>query len=180
MPGPAFLEDDTVALRVYEEEDIPTVTAWMNDPEVRRYYRGPEAFSVDSSEDHYEKHVVKGDNPPSFIVTPVDGDEPVGFVSISRIDHHEGTGWFAALVDPAHQGEGYATAATQLLCEYAFGELRVAKLRTAVFAPNEPSQRVLEKLGFRREAVEREAKFIDGERVDAIRFGQLRDEWYSE
>ena len=78
---------------------------------------------------------------------------------------------------PEAWGEGYATEATELLVAYGFDQLRFNKVVAHAFAFNAASRRVLEKVGFTEEGVDREEAFIDGEYVDVHRYGLLEREW---
>jgi RimJ/RimL family protein N-acetyltransferase len=51
------------------------------------------------------------------------------------------------LIDPAHQGKGYATEAAQTLINYAFGSMRLHRLIAATEYDNLASQAVMHKLG---------------------------------
>ncbi|MFB6269710.1 MAG: GNAT family N-acetyltransferase [Halobacterium sp.] len=106
-----------------------------------------------------------------------DGATPVGMLSLFDEDDIAGTATLAYWVLPEHQGNGFCTEATGLLCEYAFAERRLNKLRADALATNDGSQRVLEKLGFVEEGVLREEKFVYGEYVDVYRYGLLADDW---
>ena len=56
------------------------------------------------------------------------------------------------LIDPAHQGQGYASEAAQTLIDYAFGTMRLLRLIATTEYDNLASQAVMRKLGM---AVER-------------------------
>ena len=74
-------------------------------------------------------------------------------------------------------GHGYASEAASRLCRLAFGPLRLRRLATEVLPSNRRSIAVLERLGFRREGVERQAYRFGARWVDAFRFGLLADEF---
>lgn len=51
------------------------------------------------------------------------------------------------LIDPAHQGQGYASEAAQTLIDYAFGAMRLLRLIATTEYDNLASQAVMRKLG---------------------------------
>jgi ribosomal-protein-alanine N-acetyltransferase len=53
----------------------------------------------------------------------------------------------------AFWGNGYATEAVKLLTRYAFDQLNLVRIYAGVFAGNVPSMKVLEKAGYRLEAI---------------------------
>jgi RimJ/RimL family protein N-acetyltransferase len=54
--------------------------------------------------------------------------------------------------DPDFQGKGYATECVFELLRISFAELRLHRVIANCFAENEPSWRIMEKVGMRREA----------------------------
>lgn len=84
-------------------------------------------------------------------------------------------GW---ALDPAHQGHGYATEATRALLRLCFEDLGVHRVEALCFAVNEPSWRLMERLGMRREihSVE-ESLHRSGEWMDGLGYAMLAREW---
>jgi RimJ/RimL family protein N-acetyltransferase len=117
-----------------------------------------------------------GTDAPQAASSPADA-QPVGAVHVPWIRTKHGSGMLMYWVLPEHQGNGYVTEGTELLLDYAFAERRLEKVYAIVLDTNEGSQRVLEKLGFQREGVQREETFVEGERHDNYRYGVLADEW---
>jgi ribosomal-protein-alanine N-acetyltransferase len=176
MPGPVFraTDDGEVTLRPREEEDHEFVRDVTNRPEVRQLLRNTEPKNVETIADTFEERTGDDSGMGFCICAP---DEPVGHIGLWRIDHINGSAWMGAWIDPDHHGEGYAPRGTALVIDYAFEELDLHRLNTGVFEPNRPSQRVMEKLGFVREGVERESIYIEGAHYDTYNYGLLRHEW---
>ncbi|HXH22493.1 MAG TPA: GNAT family protein [Dehalococcoidia bacterium] len=80
-------------------------------------------------------------------------------------------------LDPAYWGRGYATEAARRLVEFAFRDLGVHRLWAYVLVENEPSWRVLERLGFRREGHLRENEWMQGRYWDTYIYGLLAGQW---
>lgn len=74
-------------------------------------------------------------------------------------------------------GRGYATEALGALVRLAFTDLRLRRLDADADPRNVASIRVLERVGFRREGLQRERHVMNGEVQDAVLFGLLRREW---
>jgi RimJ/RimL family protein N-acetyltransferase len=74
-------------------------------------------------------------------------------------------------------GRGIASEAAALLVSHAFTQRHLRRLEAHVFAGNVASMRVLEKAGFVREALLREAYVErDGTVVDGLLYARLRDD----
>ncbi|MEY7848458.1 GNAT family N-acetyltransferase [Natrarchaeobius sp. A-rgal3] len=174
MPGAVFLADERVELRTIESEDVETVRRWMNHPDIRRYI---DEFRFPTSRTEYEEWADDGISSGRVdLLVCADGD-PVGRVRLVPLEEPRGWANLGFVIGPDHWHNGYATAATELLVEYAFTELRLHRLEGRALAPNEGSRRVLDRLGFVREGRRREVSVVDGEYVDEVCYGLLRTEW---
>ena len=93
------------------------------------------------------------------------GGRPVVWCGLHSID------WKARLcetgywVRKAAQGQGFATEATNALLRYAFGALGMRRVGISHAAGNEASRRVVAKLGFTPEGVQRAATPLPGGRI---------------
>lgn len=79
---------------------------------------------------------------------------------------------------PEVHGRGYAVEVVTELLSIGFGDLGLRRIRADAMADNVPSNRVLEKVGMRLEATEREASLgTDGRWLDVNGWAILRGEW---
>ncbi len=84
-------------------------------------------------------------------------------------------GW---CLDPAYEGHGYGTEAARELVRICFADLGLRRVTAACFADNEPSWRLMERIGMRREAHKvRDSLHRNGEWCDGLEYALLRDEW---
>jgi RimJ/RimL family protein N-acetyltransferase len=84
-------------------------------------------------------------------------------------------GW---VLDPAHAGRGYASEAVRELFRLCFDELGLRRVQAGCFADNEPSWRLMERVGMRREChTRRDALHRSGEWLDGMAYGLLAEEW---
>ena len=85
-------------------------------------------------------------------------------------------GW---IFHPDHQGLGYATEATNALLDLGFGPADMHRIFARCDARNDPSWRLMERLGMRREAHFREHGLFKGLWDEEFYYAILRDEWLS-
>ena len=89
--------------------------------------------------------------------------------------HRRGVAEFGYWLGRQYWGKGLATEAGHLCVEYAFEKHGLRRLEAHVFAPNVDSARVLEKLGFFREAILRDGVVDrDGIVLDSYLYVKLR------
>ncbi|MFJ5107600.1 MULTISPECIES: GNAT family N-acetyltransferase [Micrococcaceae] len=98
----------------------------------------------------------------------------------SEIEQHakgvEGNlGWS---FDPSFGGKGYATEAVAAAMGLCFGPLGLRRVTAECFAANEPSWRLMERLGMRREFHGRkDSLHRSGEWMDSVGYALLAEEW---
>jgi RimJ/RimL family protein N-acetyltransferase len=80
--------------------------------------------------------------------------------------------------DPAFGGRGYATEAVRALVSLCFGPLGLRRVHANCFYANEPSWRLMERIGMRRElhsvkeSLHRTKGWLDG-----LSYALLAEEW---
>ncbi|HEY1691296.1 MAG TPA: GNAT family protein [Polyangiaceae bacterium] len=80
-------------------------------------------------------------------------------------------------IDAEHQGNGLMTEAVRAATTFAFRTVGLHRLQAAVMPRNSGSQRVLEKVGFRREGAALRYLCIAGEWEDHLIFAVTAEEW---
>ena len=84
-------------------------------------------------------------------------------------------GW---VFDPAFQGRGFATEAVRELLRLSFEELGLRRVTAGTFADNEPSWRLMERVGMRREAhAVRDSLHRTRGWLDGFEYALLAEEW---
>jgi RimJ/RimL family protein N-acetyltransferase len=84
-------------------------------------------------------------------------------------------GW---VLDPAHEGHGYATEAVRELLRLCFADLGLRRVEAGCFAANTPSWRLMERVGMRREShTRKDALHRSGKWLDGMAYGLLAEEW---
>lgn len=78
---------------------------------------------------------------------------------------------------PRHAGHGYATEATRPLLAMGFEGMGLHRIVARADARNAASERVMQRLGMRREALFRANEWVKGEWTDEIVYAMLAEEW---
>jgi ribosomal-protein-serine acetyltransferase len=97
-----------------------------------------------------------------------------GCHQVDRLNRTTAIGyWLAADA----QGRGLMTATVRALLHRAFGVWDLHRVVIEVVVDNERSKAIPERLGFRQEAVMREAKLIGGRFEDALLYAMVASDW---
>lgn len=80
-------------------------------------------------------------------------------------------------IDEAQAGNSYTPEAVLMVLRFAFEQLRLHRVQISIVPRNQPSRRVVEKLGLRSEGVAVRYLEINGTWEDHIRFAITAEEW---
>lgn len=112
-----------------------------------------------------------------FGIQTKDG-KPLGDIALNWVvPYHRLAMLGAAIGEPEYWGGGYGTDALTLIVDYAFDWLDLHKLWLGTMGINVRVQRQMEKVGFTLEARRRRMMYADGNWVDELNYGLLREEW---
>ena len=94
-----------------------------------------------------------------------------------RIDPLNDVGEIGYWIGKAFEGRGLITRATKRFVDYGFDERGLHRIEIKAASTNRRSRAVAERLGFRQEAVLREAGRADPGYLDLVVYGMLAHEW---
>jgi ribosomal-protein-alanine N-acetyltransferase len=112
-----------------------------------------------------------------FLIFREDDDRMLGGLSLTNV--RRGVAQTAVLgywVGEAFARQGVMSEAVKAALKFAFGELELHRVEAACLPRNEPSRRLLEKLGFRREGSAKAYLRIAGRWEDHLLFAMLAEE----
>jgi RimJ/RimL family protein N-acetyltransferase len=158
-----------------EKEDVPLFLEWLNNPEVFGEYNPLHQMSKAEMEKVF-------DNPSDvkpFIIEKKDGSK-IGFIVHFHV-LHLGTGSKQLEVGytlvPSERGKGYGTEALEIMVDYLFLSKEVMRVQAQTDQRNVVSQKILEKVGFKREGTLRNNFFMWGEWTDDYIYSIIREDW---
>lgn len=168
-----------VELRWITTDDIPALFAIFGDAEVCRYWSRPPLADADGAVALVEEIHAQFAERSLFqwAVVAAESGALVGTCTLASIDTLHGRAEVGYAVRRDSWGRGHATDAVTTLVRYAFAQLDLRRLEADVDPRNDASIRLLERIGFRREGLQRERYLHGGELQDAVLFGLLRREW---
>lgn len=110
----------------------------------------------------------------AFFIFRLRDDALVGGATLSRVQRGVALscslGYWAGA---PHARRGYTSAAARTLCRFAFEDLGLHRVEAACQPDNDPSRRLLEKVGFTAEGLARKYLKINGEWRDHLLFGMV-------
>jgi RimJ/RimL family protein N-acetyltransferase len=173
---------ERLLLRPLTLDDADAVLAYRSDPDVARWLGRP----AHTREELLASHFTEADLEHALAVE-LDG-RVVGDMMVVvedawaqrdvREQARRSQAYLAWVLSPTHHGRGLMTEALEEVLRLCFDDLGVRRAKAECFALNEPSWRLMERVGMRREthavqdSLHRDLGWIDG-----YGYAILADEW---
>jgi RimJ/RimL family protein N-acetyltransferase len=154
------ISTERLVLRPLDEDDVPALTAMMNDEQVVAWTGVPQPFTEQSA-----RAWTTGSAPAErtsgrglvLAVTEFLTQRLVGLVQLSRTNWHVRSTELSYVVAPWARGEGYACEAALATAQWLFGDQKFERIELRTAADNTAAQQVAQKIGCISEGVLRGA-----------------------
>jgi RimJ/RimL family protein N-acetyltransferase len=101
----------------------------------------------------------------------------VGDLGIHFIDSENKQTEIGCTLNKDFQNKGYATESVKRVIDYLFRDLNKHRIITSIDPDNKKSIRLVERIGFRKEAHFIESLFIKGKWVDNLIYALIENDW---
>jgi [ribosomal protein S5]-alanine N-acetyltransferase len=163
-------------LRPWRQGDAPSLARHADNPRVSSCLRDlfPSPYTIDDA----HRFIAMATGPDHGLLFAIEvGGEAVGGIGILPLaDVYRGTAEIGYWLSEPFWGKGIATGAVRATVPVAFDQTGVVRIQAGIFANNPASMRVLEKCGFVREAVHRNAITKRGVLMDEVMYVRFRED----
>jgi ribosomal-protein-alanine N-acetyltransferase len=166
-----LLEGKKVRLKLCDKEDIDFFVRFWNNLD---YYGSYESIMEQITRAEAEKRFGDTSKKATFIIQKKDGTNTGLIVYFGQSSGSIAIGY---AIEPSEHGKGYGTEALQLMVDYLFLAKEINRIQANTDPENKASQRILEKVGFKKEGVSRKSSFVRGQWRDEHHYSILREEW---
>lgn len=170
---------ERLIIRLAEPEDAAGIFSYRSDFDENKY----QGWFPDSAEDvcNYIKNMPKVMDVANvcfqFVIIQASENRLIGDMGIIFTNHNNTQAEIGCTLRKEYQRKGYATEALKAMVGYLFGTLDKHRIVASIDPRNTSSIRLIERLGFRKEAHFRESYYLRGEWVDDIIYAKLKKEW---
>ncbi|NOH12572.1 MAG: GNAT family N-acetyltransferase [Chloroflexi bacterium] len=171
---------ERIRFRHIEREDLPSFAQWINDPEVREGIGPYLPMSMPNQEKWFEEMLNRPLDEQWFALEVREGEgwQMIGNCGFFGADHRVRSMEVGIMIgDKGKWGQGYGTETMLLLNKVGFDTLNLHRIFLRVNENNPGAVRCYEKAGYVHELRQRQAALADGEYIDLLYMGILRDEW---
>ena len=178
------LETERLIIRQYEESDLPEYHKMMSNRQNMYYLDDIVTNTLEESRESLKNaiEVNKNNQARRFCITlkeeknnkligsvgyEIYAETPIGKIAGPM-------GWF---IMPEFHNKGYITEAAKKVLEFAFLQDNCVRVETGCYKDNAPTQKVMAKVGFRKEAEKLQSQWHDGQMKDRLEFAINKNEY---
>jgi len=171
---PPELTTPRLVLRRFQAGDVEDVHRYADDAEWNRFLGLPEPYSRRDAEEFVAKAMLCDPKAVSMWAIVHEG-RCAG--SIYLRGESPGSATLGYSLARPLWGRGLMTEAARAVVVHGFEDRKLARIYSFAIVGNDPSARVLEKVGMRREGILRSNRVVHGDRVDEVLYSILREDW---
>jgi [ribosomal protein S5]-alanine N-acetyltransferase len=143
--------------------------AWMNNPEVYRYFETGGDYKMDN----LRKYLESVEANPFILFWAIhlkENGKHIGNIKIDPINKRHGLGEYGIMMgDSDEWGKGYAKEASKIVINHCFRDLGLRKINLGVVEDNNTAVNLYKKLGFSTEGIYKDHGYYDGKLCNLIR-----------
>ncbi len=174
-----LFETERLLIRPINIEDKHDVYAYRSDTETNKY-QGWIPKSVKDVEDFIDK-ISKTINEPEswfqFVIIEKSSQSIIGDIGIHFIGFENQQVEIGCTLKKALQNNGYATESVRVILDYLFTNLKKHRIITSIDPDNQNSIKLVERLGFRKEAHFIQSLWLNGKWVDDLIYAMIEQDW---
>ena len=172
-----MLSNGNILLRNFKESDKFQIAEICNNKNIWNNVRDflPSPYTVQDAEDFIK--LCQDENLQTNFVIEFEGNY-VGSVGLTlQKDIYRLNAEIGYLIGEQYWNKGIATAAVNLIVDYAFNNLDLIRIYASVFDFNKGSQRVLEKSGFKLDCIFEKSIIKNNKIIDEYRYSKINENY---
>jgi len=172
-----FLEFESGRLKFRQItlDDSKEIFSIRSNDDVMKYMDVPRHYSVSDSEKLLRsiEDSFKNGKGINWAIIKKDSNAFIGYIGFIRIFSEHCRAEIGYALKPDYWGKGYMYEAINRLAKFGFEEMKLHSIEANVNPLNERSKKVLERVGFKKEAYFRENYLFDGKFLDSVIYSLL-------
>jgi [ribosomal protein S5]-alanine N-acetyltransferase len=173
---------ERLSIRPVERRDLAGLFAANSDDAVTRFlpYDSWRDMSDASAWLARTEERIESGEAQQYVIATRANDESIGSCTLFGFNTENGYAEFGYVLARSHWHQGYALEAMRAFTAFAFTNLKLRRLEARVDTLNEPSIKLLRRLGFQQEGVLRKRWTDKGVVADCAVYGLLHEEQLTE
>lgn len=173
------LETERLIIRPINLDDKNDIFEYRRDKEINKYQGWiPETLNdVEISIGKIAKQINEPETWFQVVLVEKVNQKLIGDLGIHFLGNENKQVEFGCTLNKDFQNKGYATEAVTAVIDYLFNELNKHRIIASIDPENQNSVRLVERIGFRKEAHFVESLLINGKWVDDVIYALLEKDW---
>ena len=177
------LHTERLILQSISLDHAEALYSYRSDAETNKY-QGWIPYGIEDCYHFIKNKVANELNVPhtwyQFVVILKENSEIIGDIGIHFIDDEGQQAEIGCTFAKDYHGNGYATEAVKKVISFLFNDLNKHRIIGSIDPQNQASEKMLHRLGFRKEAHFKESILLDGKWVDDVIYAILQTEWITQ
>lgn len=171
-----ILESERLRFRKLTDADAPEILELRGNPETMKFIPRPLVTDIEGALAHIKMINDKIDEniDINWAVTEKGSDKCIGIMGFYRTQPEHFRTELGYMITSEHWGKGYVTEAVKTLLDFAFKTLNFHSIVAVIDSRHMASERVLQKVGFVKEAHFKEDFYYNNEFTDTVMYGLLK------
>lgn len=176
------LESERLHFRALRDTDVNEIFALRSNPDLMQYIPRPLLTKQEEALEHIKmiQDKIESNEGINWAITEKGSDKLISLIGFYRTQNENYRSELGYMLLPEYQNKGYITEAIQTLLNYAFTAMGLHSVEAIIDPRNLASEKVLLKNGFRKEAHFVENCYHNGEFLDSVHYGILKQEHYND
>lgn len=173
------LESERLILRPINIKDKTEVFAYRSDKETNKY-QGWIPNTIGDVESFIANVAIQINEPETwfqFLIIEKESKKIVGDLGVHFWDKENKQVEIGCTLNINYQKKGYATESLRKVIDYLFTELKKHRIITSIDPKNKNSVRLVERIGFRKEAQFDESLFVNEKWGDDLIYSLIEKDW---
>jgi RimJ/RimL family protein N-acetyltransferase len=174
-----ILETKRLIIRPIRIEDKNEVFEYRSDTATNKYqgWIPTTLFDVETFIGKISKQINEPETWFQFVIIEKETQKIIGDLGIHFFDNENKQAEIGCTLNKNFQNKGYATESVKRVIDYLFKDLNKHRIITSIDPKNKNSIRLVERIGFRKEAHFVESIFINGRWVDDLIYAMIEKDW---
>lgn len=175
-----ILETQRLYIRPIQSVDAESIFRYRSDSNINKY-QGWIPKTILEVNDFIKNKISLEINVPDtwfqFVIINKLENILIGDIGIHFVDIHGFQVELGITLDKQYHGKGFATEALTAIIDFLIHGLNKRRIIASIDPRNQLSVRLIERLGFRKEAHFKQSILLNDEWVDDLVYAVLKDEW---
>jgi ribosomal-protein-alanine N-acetyltransferase len=170
------LGTERLSLRRLNANDVNEILELRGNPDTMKFIPRPLAKNTDDALEHIKmiNDAIENNTGINWAITVKGSDKAIGLLGFYRIQPENHRSEIGYMILPEYSGKGYVTEAIKAILDYGFNQINLHSIEAVIDPENYASERVLQKLGFVKEAHILENELWEGKFWDTVIYSLLK------